>query len=173
VMGQVVELLKLNADKKLITKKLFENISVWQMMLMQRVFGRLRVDGRLASIWYTTADYADVWLDEGDSKIITSIMSLLWYPAISLIIRVKAVDPIVDGTGRYIQTVSCSCSLRSRDEKTLVQPIAALFGGWGHAYAAGFKVSHDIRLMTDTSYSDGVQEMIEGIVVKVVGEVNG
>jgi phosphoesterase RecJ-like protein len=28
VMGQVVELLKLNADKKLITKKLFENISV-------------------------------------------------------------------------------------------------------------------------------------------------
>ncbi len=147
VMRMASRLLDVGVNPSELAEQFLERTSEAHLQLLQKALSRLRreMDGRLAWMFVTQDDFREAGATEADMD------GLVQYP-----LRIEGVE--VGLLFREVSSTSCKVSLRSR-ALVDVSKIAALFGGGGHARAAGCTVEGDLFTVME-QVRDSVQKQL-------------
>jgi phosphoesterase RecJ-like protein len=123
------ELVKRGADLGRVCQEVYHSYPLARMRLLRHVYMNFRLvaDDRIAYFWLRPADFARTGSTRADTE--------------GLIDHIRAIEPVVVAcVFEEIEPGTVRVSLRSKSDRVDVNRVAALFGGGGHAAAAGARV---------------------------------
>ncbi|OUM88383.1 MAG: hypothetical protein BAA01_08410 [Bacillus thermozeamaize] len=150
VMRIASRLLDAGVNPGKLAEQFLERISEAHLHVLQKALSRLQreMDGRLAWMYVTQEDLREAGATEADMD------GLVQYP-----LRIEGVE--VGLLFREMSPASCKVSLRSR-ERVDVAKIAGLFGGGGHARAAGCTVEGPLLAVMEQVRASVQKELLGG-----------
>jgi phosphoesterase RecJ-like protein len=123
------ELVSHGADLARICDEVYQSYPLSRVRLLKHVYNRFRLthNDQVAWFWLRKADFTRTGSDSADSE--------------GLIDHIRAIEPVVIAcVFEELEPELTRVSLRSKSDKVNVNEIAALFGGGGHAAAAGARI---------------------------------
>lgn len=123
------ELVSHGADLERICDEVYQSYPLSRVRLLKHVYSRFRLahNDRIAWFWLRKSDFTRTGADSADSE--------------GLIDHIRAIEPVVIAcVFEELEPELTRVSLRSKTDKVNVNEIAALFGGGGHAAAAGARI---------------------------------
>jgi phosphoesterase RecJ-like protein len=123
------ELVSHGADLERICDEVYQSYPLSRVRLLKHVYNRFRLthNDQVAWFWLRKADFTRTGADSADSE--------------GLIDHIRAIEPVVIAcVFEELEPELTRVSLRSKTDKVNVNEIASLFGGGGHAAAAGARI---------------------------------
>jgi phosphoesterase RecJ-like protein len=123
------ELVSHGANLAQICDEVYQSYPLSRVRLLKHVYNRFRLthNDQIAWFWLKKADFTRTGADSADSE--------------GLIDHIRAIEPVIIAcVFEELEPELTRVSLRSKTEKVNVNEIAALFGGGGHAAAAGARI---------------------------------
>jgi len=123
------ELVSHGADLARICDEVYQSYPLSRVRLLKHVYSRFRLthNDQIAWFWLRKSDFTRTGADSADSE--------------GLIDHIRAIEPVVIAcVFEELEPELTRVSLRSKTDKVNVNEIAALFGGGGHAAAAGARI---------------------------------
>lgn len=123
------ELVKRGANLAKICDEVYQSYPLARVRLLRHVYNKFRLthENQIAYFWLKKADYARTGSDPSDSE--------------GLIDHIRAIEPVILAcVFEEIEPTLTRISLRSKSPKVDVNKVAQLFGGGGHAAAAGARI---------------------------------
>jgi phosphoesterase RecJ-like protein len=123
------ELVKRGANLAKICDEVYQSYPLARVRLLRHVYNKFRLthDNQIAYFWLKKADYARTGSNPSDSE--------------GLIDHIRAIEPVVIAcVFEEVEPELTRISFRSKSPKVDVNKIAQIFGGGGHAAAAGARV---------------------------------
>mgnify|MGYP000468806396 CR=1 FL=1 len=124
------ELVKRGADLARICNEVYQSFPLSRVRLVRHLYNKFRLacGDRVAYLWLKKADFARTGAGKDDAE--------------GLIDHIRAIEPVVVAVVfEEVEPQLTRVSLRSKDARVDVNQIAGLFGGGGHAAAAGARVA--------------------------------
>ena len=124
------ELVKRGANLGRVCQEVYHSYPLARVRLLRHVYMnfRLGAEDRLAYFWLRPADFARTGSTRADAE--------------GLIDHIRAIEPVVVAcVFEEVEPGLVRVSLRSKSDRVDVNRVAALFGGGGHAAAAGARVA--------------------------------
>ena len=121
------DLVKLGANKALLTRHFFGTLQIEQLQFFNAVFPRLQQRGAIWYIYFTSEDYLPLWLDKEQAG---------WY-LWAIVQKIPGLDLMLICRG---DDTTIKISLRSKNPEMSAEKVAKSLGGGGHFYAAGAKI---------------------------------
>jgi phosphoesterase RecJ-like protein len=124
------ELVTRGADLAHIGNEVYQSYPVSRARLLKLLYTKFKLthDDRIAYFWLKKADLARSGADSNDTE--------------GLIDHIRAIEPVVVAcVFEELEPELTRISLRSKTDKVNVSEICALFGGGGHAAAAGARIA--------------------------------
>jgi bifunctional oligoribonuclease and PAP phosphatase NrnA len=123
------ELVKRGANLAKICDEVYQSYPLARVRLLRHLYNKFRLthENQIAYFWLKKADYARTGSDPSDSE--------------GLIDHIRAIEPVILAcVFEEIEPTLTRISLRSKSPKVDVNKVAQLFGGGGHAAAAGARI---------------------------------
>lgn len=123
-------LVERGADLARVCHEVYQSYPLSRMKLLKRVYNKFHLthDDRTAYFWLKQADYARTGAQPADSE--------------GLIDHIRAIDEVIVAcVFEEVEPELTRVSLRSKSSQVDVNQIAGLFGGGGHAAAAGARIA--------------------------------
>jgi bifunctional oligoribonuclease and PAP phosphatase NrnA len=123
------ELVKRGANLAKICDEVYQSYPLARVRLLRHVYNKFRLthDNQIAYFWLKKADYTRTGSDPSDSE--------------GLIDHIRAIEPVILAcVFEEIEPTLTRISLRSKSQKVDVNKVAQIFGGGGHAAAAGARI---------------------------------
>jgi bifunctional oligoribonuclease and PAP phosphatase NrnA len=123
------ELVKRGANLAKICDEVYQSYPLARVRLLRHVYNKFRLThaNQIAYFWLKKADYTRTGSDPSDSE--------------GLIDHIRAIEPVILAcVFEEIEPTLTRISLRSKSQKVDVNKVAQLFGGGGHAAAAGARI---------------------------------
>ena len=123
------ELVKRGADLARVCHEVYQSYPLSRVMLLRHVYNHFKLthDNQVAYFWLRKEDYARSGADPSESE--------------GLIDHMRDIEPVIVAcVFEELEPTLTRISLRSKSEAVNVNEIAALFGGGGHAAAAGARI---------------------------------
>lgn len=145
------ELVSHGANLEKICDEVYQSYPLSRVRLLKHVYNRFRLthNDQIAWFWLRKADFTRTGADSADSE--------------GLIDHIRAIEPVVIAcVFEELEPELTRVSLRSKTDQVNVNEIAALFGGGGHAAAAGARIPGNPK---------SVQRRVLGAVKKALNSV--
>jgi len=123
------ELVKRGANLATICREVYQSFPLSRVRLLRHLFNHFRLthNNQIAYFWLKPADFTRTGATPADAE--------------GLIDHIRAIDPVVVAcVFEEVEPETIRVSLRSKDSAVDVNRIANLFGGGGHAAAAGARI---------------------------------
>lgn len=123
------ELVKRGANLAKICDEVYQSYPLARVRLLRHVYNKFRLmhDNQIAYFWLKKADYTRTGSDPSDSE--------------GLIDHIRAIEPVILAcVFEEVEPDVTRISLRSKSPRVDVNKVAQLFGGGGHAAAAGARI---------------------------------
>lgn len=146
------ELVSHGANLEKICDEVYQSYPLSRVRLLKHVYNRFRLshNDQIAWFWLRKADFTRTGADSADSE--------------GLIDHIRAIEPVVIAcVFEELEPELTRVSLRSKTDQVNVNEIAALFGGGGHAAAAGARIPGNPK---------SVQRRVLGAVKKALNSVH-
>lgn len=154
-LSNATALVELWANKQLITKKIFGTVRLAQLQFLSVIMPRFVNDHGIGYVWYSHEDFEEQGLDrEEASGYITTIVSRIEWLRLAMIFKIES-DCI-------------KISFRSQDESINAAQLAEHFGGGGHFYAAGAKITNLEIDRSNQNKSDMVKSIVTIVKTKLI-----
>lgn len=126
-------LVRMGASPAKIAQMIYERESIHRMKLLQRYLGRMEIiaDGRLCLTWLEEKDFQETGASYEETE--------------GLVNYARSLDGVEVAAYFEIREGEVKGSLRSGDDRFRMDTLAALFGGGGHACAAGLTWKGDYK----------------------------
>lgn len=124
------ELVKMGADLDTVCHEVYQSYPLSRVRLLKHLYNhfRLTCDDKIAYFWLKKNDFDRTGADRADTE--------------GLIDHIRAIEPVVVAcVFEEVEPELTRVSLRSKCDEIDVNKIAGLFGGGGHAAAAGARIA--------------------------------